>query len=123
MAAAIGLLIAGVVFIALGRPPLRGVSGSQQLDGSRVVDFAPGFENEGYRFLDSDGHVHSFGDAKDLGSPINFGRIDAIGLISRSGGYLAADARGALTALGMLRITVPGRFGFRRVGGHLGPCR
>ena len=65
-----------------------------------MVDFASGPENEGYRFLDSDGRVHSFGDAKDLGSPINFGRIDAIGLISRSGGYLVADARGALTAFG-----------------------
>ena len=76
------------------------LAGSEQLDGLRVVDFASGPEDEGYRFLDSDGRVHSFGDAVDLGSPTNFGRIDAIGLISRRGGYLVADSRGALTAFG-----------------------
>ena len=76
------------------------LAGSEQLDGLRVVDFASGPEDEGYRFLDSDGRVHSFGDVADLGSPTNFGRIDAIGLISRRGGYLVADSRGALTAFG-----------------------
>ena len=73
---------------------------TRPVDGLRVVDFAAGPGSQGYLFLDSDGHVHPFGDVPYFGSPALFGRVDAVGLISRPGGYLVVDARGAITAFG-----------------------
>ena len=90
----------GGVYCFGSAPFFGALAGSEQLDGPRVVDFAAGPEGEGYRFLGSDGHVHSFGGAMNFGSPTEFGRINAVGLISRPGGYLVADSRGALTAFG-----------------------
>ncbi|MBM45189.1 MAG: hypothetical protein CL458_02935 [Acidimicrobiaceae bacterium] len=86
---------------SFGSAPFYGaLSDDRPVEGLRVVDFAAGPGNQGYLFLDSDGHVYPLGDVSYFGSPALLGRVDAVGLISRPGGYLVVDARGAVTAFG-----------------------